>query len=448
MQGHWLQRPPLAAARLAIGLSQGVFLWLLDRAFLAKQWPATDEMFFSPLLTTALFLPPIAIAGIGDLRVRTLLLWLAGAFILCVGLGWYSAFRELPVPLDQRMPSPWFKLNTFLIGFFFVLHALVSAADADRRMVAGPSSYFEATWKLATQMAFAGLLVGLLMAVLSLGGKLFALINIDFWTSVTSRNWFWIPITTLTVSLSFHLVDRYFATFRGAIVTSLGLISSLLFVVVPMTVAFLVALPFVGFAVLWNAAYATSSLVGVSVVLIVLINCHFRDGDSNLPKAITYFRYVATFLVAPLFAVSVFGWTTQVQQHGWTPLLIVGLGCLTVQTVFAGGYLMTAIHGGLSLDGLARANACAAFSAVAVSLALLTPLADPARLYVADQMRLLEAFRHRETHPAEPWIFSYQKLRIHGAGYGWAALERLKNMRDGPQASEIAAEAARALAKQ
>jgi len=74
-----------------------------------------------------------------------------------------------------------------------------------------------------------------------------------------------------------------------------------------------------------------------------------------------------------------------------------------------------------------------------VLLALFTPVADPARLAVADQVRRLQQGR------VTPLAFDYGFLRFEGARYGRAALDRLAAQRGGPRVTAIAAGARRAL---
>ncbi|TAJ24035.1 MAG: DUF4153 domain-containing protein, partial [Reyranella sp.] len=235
--------------------------------------------------------------------------------------------------------------------------------------------------------------------------------------------------------------DARFATIRGAIRLLLGLVSLLLLVVVPIVLAFLAALPFTGLAALWKTGHATAGLIAASIVLLTLINCHFQAGDlePGRSKLFVWARYGAAFTLVPLLALAATGLSLRVAQYGWTPARIVGLGCLIVLACHTLGYALVAIRHGLGLRGLATANAWAAFAAIAIALAFLSPIADPARLFVADQLRRLE----RGAVTAED--FDYYALRAEGAGYGWAALERMRDRRDGPDASEIAKGAKRAL---
>src|SRR5687768_6313535 len=79
--------------RLDIGFAQGLFLYLLYEAFTSKAWPATDGPLFAALMTVGFFVPLVAIAGLGKLPRRKLLIWLGVAAILCAGVGYYDIFR-------------------------------------------------------------------------------------------------------------------------------------------------------------------------------------------------------------------------------------------------------------------------------------------------------------------------------------------------------------------
>jgi hypothetical protein len=79
-----------------------------------------------------------------------------------------------------------------------------------------------------------------------------------------------------------------------------------------------------------------------------------------------------------------------------------------------------------------------AFVAIALILALFTPIADPARLSVQDQVGRLE----RGKVKAE--AFDFQFLRFDSGRYGKAALEKLKASQDAAIASRAKAVAAQA----
>jgi len=83
----------LGAARLIVGLVQGLALYLLYRAGDQRVWPATEPMLFVALGLVLFFVPLIAVQGAGSMRLRTLLGWCAGAAITLALLGAYDRWR-------------------------------------------------------------------------------------------------------------------------------------------------------------------------------------------------------------------------------------------------------------------------------------------------------------------------------------------------------------------
>lgn len=387
----------------------------------------------------ALCLPILALAGAGNLRPRTLALWLVAAAILCAGLGWYWIYRHAPE--SRYYYSTWFSFYPTLIAILFVAHALVAAADADRKLIASSTTYFDVTLKLLASLVFAGLFAGLLWVILWASAELFELIGIESVGIVIKQGWFWIPTTTVAASAAFHLTDDRTGMMRNAAKLLLNLLSWLLLPAVVIGLAFLGALPFTGLEPLWNTKHATSSLLLAAIVLILLIRCHYQDGglDIGRVRILVLARLVAVFMLVPFVVLAGVGLGLRVGQHGWTPPRLVALACLIVVACHAVGYGVVAIRSGKTLRGLASANAVAAFVAVGLLIALSSPVADPARLSVADQVNRLEAGKIAARQ------FDFTMLASSGARYGKAALEYLTAKKDGPDASYISTQAAAAL---
>jgi hypothetical protein len=91
------------------------------------------------------------------------------------------------------------------------------------------------------------------------------------------------------------------------------------------------------------------------------------------------------------------------------------------------------------MDAIARTNTLCAFLVPGLLMALMSPLADPARLSVASQMARLESGRVSANR------FDYAYLRQHGARYGTAALEALRQRETGPEAALVRQRADEAL---
>ena len=433
--------PPIAALYLLIGSLQGGALWFLHEASQVGSWPATEATAFRPLLAMAIFVPAVLLMGIGFIRPKSLTLWAVVTAILSAGLSLHSAFREGLTQNYSYTSLDQSAFYFFLAGLFLVGHALVAAGDADRKWLADFPTYFDVSWRRATQLALAGVFVGLFWAVLWLGSELFGLIGVEIFATIIGKSWFWIPATTLTTAAALLLTSWRVAMIRGARILMLGLLSWLMPLMVSIGLGFLLALPFTGLDLLWNTRHATASLLSAAAVLILLINSHFQDGgpESRRVGLLVYARLAAAVMLAPLTVLAAIGLAMRVGQHGWTTSRIAALACLIVVGCHAVGYAIAALRSGAALRGLATTNVLSALATVAIAIALLTPIADPARLSVADQVNRLVAGR------VTPDKFDFRLLRFETARYGWEALQRLKSTQDGPNAPQIAARAAQAL---
>ena len=432
----------VAATRTAVALVQGLALFLLHRSEQSKGWPSTDGLAFAPMMATAIFVPTIAAAGASHLRARTLALWLAAATALCAGLAIYGVYSD---PTDDLytaarariLPAPALWLS--LAAMAFIAHALVAAGDAERRWIASYPSYHDAAWKSGLQLGLAVLFTGVFWALLWLGAELFRLVRIEFFTATIRRDWFAIPATVLVFAGAIHLTDVRTAIVRGTQTLALNLLSWLLPLMALIAAGFLIALIFTGLEPLWNTRRATAILLIAAAVLIFLVNATYQDGRSETARVLVYARLIAVVVLAPLVVLAAVGLALRIEQYGWSPSRIYALACVAVAACYALGYVLAALRHGPSLCGLERTNVGTAFVILAVLLALSTPIADPARISVIDQVRRLEEGR------ISPEQFDFAFLRFKTGRYGEQALERLKRKEDGPNAARIAVKANEAL---
>jgi hypothetical protein len=430
-----------ALARIAIGLMQGVALYLLQQAFEAKTWPATDGLTFAPLIVVAVFVPTIVVAGLGNMRARTLAAWTAVAIAVCAGLAIYNIFRDLTGGTAIQRVTPTATLWLCLGAGLFIAHALIASGDADRKFIASYSRYFDMSWAQGVQLALAVCFVALFWAMLELGAELFRLIKIELLADLIKRSWFWIPMTALAFTYALHMTDMRAGLVRGTRTLSLSLLSWLLPVMTLITVAFLLTLPFTGLEPLWSTRRATAILLAASAALVFLINDAYQSGDVQQTTAaiIRYSGTIAALALVPLVCLAGYGLALRVGQYGWTPDRIIVLACIAVAGCYAVGYALAAVRRDTWLESIELTNVATAYIILAVLLALLTPIADPTRISVADQVARLESGK------IGPDQFDFVFLRFLSGRYGEQALERLKTKQDGPDAARISQKANEAL---
>ncbi len=440
----------IAVARLVVGSLQGILLYALYNAFQHKTWPATEGQLFAPLLLVALFIPVIFISGLGHIGLKRIVMWVAAASAITWGIGFYDIWRLAPdgasgfgYAYDTRsiLPSP---LVFFFMGIgLYIAHSLVLAATADRQWIARYSSYFELAWKLAIQILFSALFVGILWLVLWLGASLFMLVKLDFLKDLLASSWFSVPITAFAFSAALHITDVRPGIVRGIRTLLLVLMSWLLPLATLIVFGFMASLPWTGLDPLWATRYATAVLLGAAAALIVLINATFQNGEitSQVARILRWSARVAAVLLAPIVLIAIYSLGLRVSEYGWTTDRVIAAACLLVASCYATGYAWAACSRGAAMRHIAPTNVVTAFVALAVLVAMFSPTADPARISVANQLARLESGKVLAAQ------FDFDYIRFSGARYGWDALQKLKVTVKGAEASLIREKAAAVIAK-
>ncbi len=436
--------PSIALVRACVGLAQGVALYLLYRAAEIKGWPATEPHTFAALLAVALFVPVVVVVGLGNLRMRILAVWVVLAAACCAGLAVYDVFREPLIGARNQsnvlLPAPVVWLG--LIFVLFVVHSLIAAAEADRRAIASYERYFDTAWKHGVQVVLAVAFVGAFWALLLLSAALFNIIGIRAVLNLIERPWFSVPATAVALAYALHATDVRVELVRGVRALALTLLAWLLPMMAAFAMAFLVALPFTGLQPLWSTGSATTILLVACAALVFLINAAYQDGQGGDTVAFVVrgSRSIAAVVLLPLVVLAAYALMLRAEQYGWTPPRIIAGACVVAAACYAAGYTAAALRPSLDLKGLERTNIVTACVSVVIVLCLLSPVADPARIAVADQLWRLES--GQET----PETFDFKFLRFHSGRYGKAALSELATRTEGRNAAAIAERAKRAMA--
>jgi hypothetical protein len=421
----------LAPARLGVGLIQGLFLYLLYRSAAqteALAWPATQPPLFAALVLAAAFTPVMLLAGVGRLPWRTLAAWDVVAAAVLALLGWHDAAQQASD--DLRPPYLRFPVVAFAAAALFIAHHLIVPAVAARRWIADYDDYFDTAWKAGVQLVLSLGFTGAFWLLLFLGAALFRVIGLSFLADLIGEAWFSIPVTCLVFAIAVQLTDVRSGLIRGVRTVALMLLSWLLLVIAVLVAGFLIALPFTGLEGLWRTGSATALVLSAAASLIILINTAYQDGraDNLPPAALRLAVRVASVLLTPLILIAVWGLSLRIGQHGLTPDRIVAAACALVGAVYAAGYGWAAIspfwRRAAWMKPLERTNVVAAVLTVGIILALFSPLADPARLSVADQTARLQ----RGAVSAAD--FDYAFLRFEAGQPGRAALAGLARSSD------------------
>ncbi|MCX7384919.1 MAG: DUF4153 domain-containing protein [Alphaproteobacteria bacterium] len=411
---------PILVTRLAIAAVQAIALYLLIEAATDNQtWPATQPELFKPLVLVAGYVPLIVLCGLGQVAGRALAGWAVAAVVILAGLGWHDAARgAVPAYPTQDMFWPSWHLLLVVPPLLFVLHVLVTDALAARRLVPPYRQHFDSAWKIGLQALLAGGFVAVFWAMLWLGAGLFTLLDVTAVSELLQKQWFYTPATTLAVAIAVHATDVQPALIRGTRTMVVVLFAWLLPLLALILLGFLACLPILSLATLWNTHFAARLLLSAAVLMVALINAAYQDGTTARPAVLRWAAMLGALELLPLVGLAAWALGLRVGQYGWTTERVLAATAILIAACHAVGYA-AAVFRRPWLKGLERTNEATAWFAVAAALVLFSPLADPSRLMVTNQLGRLA--RGEVT----PERFDYRALRFDGARWGQAALAAL-----------------------
>jgi hypothetical protein len=256
---------------------------------------------------------------------------------------------------------------------------------------------------------------------LYLGSALLELIKLDFLNRLMGHEWFSIPVTALTFAAAIHLTDVRVSIISGVRSLIHIVLSWLLPTMAIIVGIFLAGLPFTGLDPLWRTSHAGLLLLAVAGVLAALINTVYRDGteEQTAPRFLRLGATLGAVELVPIVSIAALALGLRVHQYGWSVSRVFAAAVTVVAAWHAIGYLFAVARRGPWLKSVERCNIFGAILVLATLIALLTPVADPARMAVADQVARLKSGR------VTPEKFDYAYLRWSGERYGKVALERL-----------------------
>src|SRR5580698_6079343 len=411
--------------RLLIALAQaGALYWLTQTATALPSWPASEPRVFIPLLLAWSYVPLILMLGAGQIKPLPLAIWAVVAAAVIMGLGYHDAIRGRFVADDPTVLWPRPELWLVLIAVVFIAHVLVVDSVIERRTIPSYARHFDTAWKQGMQAVLAAGFVIVFWGVLMLGAALFKLVEINAIWRLIEQRWFEYPVTTLALAVAIHVTDVQPSLIRGARLLALTLLAWLLPVLAIVVFGFLGSLPFISLDPLWRTHFATSLLLVAAGLLVFLINSFYQDGDNR--EAATAFgaidgikrvaaRAGAIELIL-LVALAAWGLWLRVGQYGWSVERILAAAIILVEGCYAIGYAGALVLSPGTLKRIEITNFITAYVFLAISLALFSSLADPARLMVAGQMARLKSGAVR------PEKFDFAALKFDGARWGHEAL--------------------------
>jgi hypothetical protein len=372
--------------RIMIGAIIGLAIAMLE----SQVGPVTDnssELYRNAAVAGLFFMAFVLWAGASAMRPKSLAIW-AGIVVASMALiSWYNqrAFTNDGFSLD----------NGFVLAFplVFIAHELVSSGDQAGRIIAPFETYFDQAWKRGVQLALALLFTGLFFGILGLGAALLSFIGFDWLKVLLEDDYFRWPVSGMAFGAAVHLADAQPKILNNVRNLALGVLSWLLPVITLMGIVFAVSLLFSGLAPLWATKAATATLLSACVAFVLLINAAYQagDGERHVPLVLKWCVRLSAVLLLIFAVLAAWSLLLRIFQYGLTPdRIFAGLG-VVIALCFGLGYFVAIFAPGRWMAKIEPVNIGMAIVKCALFLAVITPLAAPAKLSVYDQVNRLNA---------------------------------------------------------
>jgi len=413
--------PPLPKIpMLVIASLQGIFLYVLYRAFDENTWPSESPLWSYPLWTIALAVPLLLLLSID--RKNTASVYkqvgiLGGVLaLLAVYTGWQAEpFEEFPV-----------SSLSFAFGLSITLACFKALMYLQQRANEIELSYqvlFTYSWRNFLVTALSAVFVLVFWLILMLWGQLFKVIEIDFFYDLFTEEWFAMPVLTVAFGLGviiFRDLTRVLDT-----ITSLlhWLIKLLLPLIVVIAVIFLVSLPFVGLDVLWSTGNGTSLLLWLLAIMLFFTNAVYQDGREASPYPQIIHRLIfGGLIVMPIVsALSFYGLSLRIEQYGWSVERCWAFVVWLILSLFAVGYVVGIVkRRDQWTNDLARVNTAMGLVVMVIMLLANSPVLDFRKISLSSQLGMVES---GETELRD---FDFWYTKQHLARPGYLAMEKMK----------------------
>lgn len=440
-----LPLPPasrLMTQHLVVGALQGGLATGVSYAKAHSLWPVTAAPELLHLLLLCIGVLPWAVylsSATGMSRVRRVAL-LAAVALICAGLGAYSGWLEAtPERVTDVSPAAKQALGAMVMTFMLV--PLVAAWQPGRGW--SYSVLFELAWRNTLLIPVALGLTGLCWGVLWMGAGLLALIGLDrvasllLWPPVT----FGISAMVLAVAFAQGILRAELLLNLRRFVLSLN--AWLLPLLLGFGVVWVLALPFTGLQSLLATGSAAFLLMGFLALAVLFLNAAWQDGRELPPYGARLARGLpwATLTLPVIAGIALWALMLRVRQYGWTEERLWAFVAALLLAGYALGYagcLLRRRQPGW-LPGVGQTNIVLALAALICIAALTSPLADPRRLAVADQVQRLTTGR------VAPDAFDYAYLAKGAGRWGQEALATLAGLQGDELQRTIAGYASAAL---
>ena len=372
--------------RLTIGLLQGASAYGLYRLTQFKEFDSSVLLAWA-LLTA--YAPPVWLAAIGQISIRSTLIWCGIVTAIIAALGLTSG--------AQGGHEATFAVAIVCLPIaLFCAHHLAVPAINQRSLFAPYESYYEAAWKAGIQLVLALMFLGVFWAILWLGALLFNAIGINAIERFITQPYFMLIATPVFFAIGVELSDVRDGLTQGIRTVALTLLSWLLPIAVLIAGAFLITLPIAGMSELQSSLSPAGLMLTASAGLILLINTVYQDGADHLSptRFLRATLRVGAVLLVPMTAFALWAVSVRIGQYGLTLPRIIALTGAIIGLLYALGYAISLLVKGQRggwLPIFETTNVVVGILTTLTLVAYSTPWLNPVKLAMDSQIARIES---------------------------------------------------------
>lgn len=406
-----------------VSLLQGLALYLVQIGEAHGWWPFS--LLGGRVCWYTLVLAVPAAMTLSVLRLRDRRFWqhaLGLTALLALPASW-AAWSATGAPgLDASEVLGPYGVSTALAVFLALPYLQCRLAHG--RWCAPYPELFGHLWQNGLTLAVAGLFTGIGWLVLHLWASLFALIDITFFRELFRSDPFEYLATGAMAGLGILIGRTQHRAIHVARQVVVAIAIGLLPLIACVAVLFVASLPFTGLDALWSTRSATFILMSVIAVSALGLNAVWQDGTQPSPYPAWLRRVIeAGVLTLPVYgAIGLYALGLRIGQYGWTSERVFAVTICTMLTIAAFAYAIGVLRPRAQwFAALPRINIALSLLTIAVIGALNSPLLDPHRIGVGDQLRRWQDGRTDAEH------LDVRYLRFDSGRHGYRALLTLRS---------------------
>ncbi len=373
---HWVQ---LLTHFLIPGALQGLAFYSIAASIDANvlNWPGF-ALWFLAIAPTCVYLITVPNDRWRSIAVSVVLGIVLSALLLTDARDSVGASTEIWV--SERVV---FTGIVCALSVIFVLLPFYRTRWQRRKPVTHYATLFELAWNQTVCVVIGLAFTALVAALMGLSVALFSTVGVQLSSLV-----FQTPLVGVWAGAAFATaigVTRQSDTIvLGTRALILALLWVLIVVMLPVSAVFVVLVAVLGIENLDTGVSIALTVTAAAVIAVALCSARIGDGEEPL----TLFQQVLTrgmaAMVLPLALLAAYALWIRITEHGWTGERVLAAVTVALCVLYGLGYFWAAVRQPRTV--IPKVNLVMAGICTVVALVLLTPLLDPDRIGVADQM--------------------------------------------------------------